>query len=114
MEKEVRSLEIRQIQEDSRTVEGYAVVTNSESRDLGGFVEVIAPEALEGDIIQRSDVLALLDHNQSRGVLARSKYGKGSLTLEVDEKGLLYRFEAPKTPLGDELVEALKRGDIKT
>ena len=114
MEKEVRSLEIRQIQEDSRTVEGYAVVTNSESRDLGGFVEVIAPEALEGDIIQRSDVLALLDHNQSRGVLARSKYGKGSLTLEVDDKGLLYRFEAPKTPLGDELVEALKRGDIST
>ena len=44
--------------------------------------------------------------------MARSKYGKGSLSLAVDEKGLRYRFEAPKTALGDELLENLRRGEI--
>ena len=32
----------------------------------------------------------------------------------MDDKGLLYRFEAPKTALGEELLEGLRRGDITT
>jgi hypothetical protein len=32
--------------------------------------------------------------------------------LELDEHGLKYRFEAPKTALGDEVLEYLHRGDI--
>lgn len=43
---------------------------------------------------------------------ARSKYGKGSLSLSVDDKGLKYRFDAPKTALGDELLENIRRGEI--
>lgn len=96
---------------DGRTVEGYAVVFNSESRDLGGFTEVIQPNALEG-VIDKSDILCLLNHNEDKGVLARSNKGTGSLTLEVDDIGLRYSFEAPNTSLGDELLEGLKRGDI--
>ena len=34
--------------------------------------------------------------------------------MTVDEVGLKYRFEAPATALGDELLEGLKRGDITT
>lgn len=98
---------------DSRTVEGYAIVFNKESRDLGGFTEVISPSAIDG-ILDKSDVLCLLNHNEDRGVLARSKFGEGSLELTVDEIGLKYRFEAPNTALGDELLEGLKRGDIST
>ena len=84
---------------------------NSESRDLGGFTEVIEPTALEG-VVPKSDVLCLLNHNEDKGVLARCKFGVGSLTLEVDDIGLRYSFEAPNTNLGDELLEGLKRGDI--
>lgn len=98
---------------DGRTVEGYAVVFNSESRDLGGFTEVIQPNALEG-VVDKSDILCLLNHNEDKGVLARSNKGTGSLTLEVDDIGLRYSFEAPNTSLGDELLEGLKRGDIST
>ena len=98
-------------QPDSRKVEGYAVVFNCESRDLGGFTEVIEPSALEG-VISKSDILCLLNHNEDKGILARSNMGTGSLTLEIDEKGLKYSFEAPNTSLGDELLEGLKRGDI--
>lgn len=100
-------------QPESRKVEGYAVVFNSESNDLGGFKEVIEPTALEG-VVAISDVLCLLNHNEDKGVLARSKNGSGSLTLEVDDKGLRYSFEAPNTNLGDELLEGIRRGDITT
>ena len=98
-------------QPDSRKVEGYAVVFNSESRDLGGFTEVIEPSALDG-VVAKSDVLCLLNHNEDKGVLARCNMGTGSLTLEVDDIGLIYSFEAPNTNLGDELLEGLRRGDI--
>ena len=37
---------------------------------------------------------------------------QGSLKLEIDERGLVYEFEAPKTPLGDELLSYLERGEI--
>lgn len=112
--KEVRNnqLELR-LSPESRLVEGYALVFNSESNDLGGFVEVIDRSALDG-VLEKSDVLCLLNHNEDKGVLARWNKGKGSLVLEVDDKGLRYLFEAPKTALGDELLEGLKRGDIST
>ena len=103
------NLELRG-EDESRHIEGYGSVFNSRSLDLGGFQEIIAPGAFDG-VIERSDVKALLDHNAERGILARSRNGKGSLSLVIDEKGLRYEFDAPKTNLGDEVVEGLKRGD---
>lgn len=96
--------------DDKRTVEGYALLFDVESDGLS-FKEVIERGALDG-VIEKSNVFALLDHNSDRGILARSKNGVGSLYLEVDDKGLKYRFEAPKTALGDELLEYLRRGEI--
>lgn len=95
---------------ESRTVTGYAAVFESESEDLG-FIEVIHKGAITNDTIQRSDILAKFNHDDSK-VLARCKHGEGSLHLSVDDKGLRYEFEAPKTALGDELLEYLRRGDI--
>jgi HK97 family phage prohead protease len=101
---------IRQADSESRMVEGYALLFETSSDGLN-FEEVISREALEG-VIARSDVFALLNHSKERGILARSINGAGSLTLEVDEKGLLYRFDAPNTALGNELLENLRRGEI--
>ena len=103
------NLELRG-EDESRHIEGYGSVFNSRSLDLGGFQEIIAPGAFDG-VIERSDVKALLDHNAEKGILARSRNGKGSLSLELDERGLKYSFDAPHTNLGDEVVEGLKRGD---
>lgn len=113
MNLERRSFDIEFREAESRKVEGYASVFNSRSKDLGGFTEIIDPAAFNG-VIERSDVLALLNHDQDRGVLARSRKGVGSLTLTIDERGLHYSFDAPNTALGNELVEGLKRGDINT
>ena len=112
-----KELEIRNYQyevrfeENDRTIEGYAIVCNSESEDLG-FREVIAPEALVG-IIEKSDCLMLLEHDRKKGILARSKYGKGSLSLEVDDNGLKFRFTCPNTAIGDEAYEGVRRGDYQ-
>ena len=113
MEKELRYLENSEIRasQDSREVDGYAMLFNVTSRNLGGFVERIDTEAVNG-VIEQSDIMAVLNHDNSRGILARSRFGVGSLTLSVDEKGLRYTFSAPKTALGDECLEYLRRGDI--
>lgn len=103
------SVEVRA--DNDRMVEGYALLFDTRSQDLGGFVEMIDKGALEG-VIEKSDIFALLNHNDSRGILARSKEGSGSLILDSDTVGLRYMFEAPRTALGDELLEYLKRGDI--
>lgn len=111
MEKEIRKFSASEVRaSDNRTVDGYALVFNSLSENLGGFREQILPEAI-ANVIERSDIFALFNHDSDK-VLARSRYGKGSLSLIADDKGLRYSFDAPNTDLGNTLLEFLKRGDI--
>lgn len=98
------------VDEESRKVEGYALLFNVPSDGLD-FEEIIEPRALDG-VIEKSNVFALLNHDGRRGILARSKNGVGTLSLTVDGKGLRYRFDAPRTALGDELLEYLRRGEV--
>jgi HK97 family phage prohead protease len=103
--------EVRAVGE-SRGIEGYGVVFNSWSEDLGGFREIIKPEAVT-DVFERSDVFALLNHSFEKGVLARNNRGKGTLSLQVNDRGVKYSFTAPKYGLGDEVLEGVERGDIR-
>ena len=115
MDKEIRNIQntIKRSNDDSRLVEGTAIVFNSDSQDMG-YIERILPQAIDEDTIKRSDIYFYLNHDENRGVLARSRYGVGSLTLTLENDGLHYRFEAPKTQLGDELLSYLERGEITT
>lgn len=102
---------------EGRTIEGYAVVFGQESRVMydrekqRAFVEVIERGAITEEMLRDCDVKALLEHNKQR-LLARYNRGAGSLTLELDDYGLKYRFDAPNTVDGDFAVEMIKRGDI--
>ena len=98
--------------DNSRHVEGYAVVFESQSEDLG-FFETIDRGAITQELVDNSDIFALLNHDDDK-VLARSNKGVGSLTLTVDERGLKYEFDAADTQLGNDLLEYLKRGEIST
>jgi len=114
MTKEIRNIcaEVR-ADKESRKVEGYALLFGVDSDGLS-FTERIEAGALDG-VIEKSDVFALLNHDNTRGILARCTGGDGpSMKLTVDEKGLRYEFEAPKTQLGDELLENLRRGEVTT
>lgn len=66
-----------------KTIEGYALLFNSPSKDLGGFVEVIDPKAL--DNVDLSGVILLDQHDYSKP-LASVK--AGTLKLDTDDKGL--------------------------
>jgi hypothetical protein len=111
IEKEIRALESQMsVHEDGRTIEGYAVVFNSLSEDMG-FREIISPNAITEETIKNSDIIATFNHSTDI-VLARSKNGEGTLQLEIDETGLKFSFEAPNTTAGNDLLESIKRGDV--
>jgi uncharacterized protein len=78
---------------------------------LRRFVEVISPSAISDNLLQQSDIKALVEHNRQR-LLARYNKGKGTLELTIDEHGLRYKFDAPNTADGDYAVEMVSRGDI--
>lgn len=98
---------------NERHITGYALVFETPSDNLSGWVETIKRGAVTPETVANSIVLAKLNHDDAK-VLARSYYGEGSLKLTVDEIGLKYDFDAPNTALGDELLEYLTRGDINS
>lgn len=101
---------IENFNEETRTISGYALKFDTPSQYMG-FYEKIDRSAISEETIKKSDIFALFNHDENK-VLARSRYGEGSLKLELREDGLYYEFEAPHTQWGDEVIEHLKRGEI--
>lgn len=96
---------------DNRIITGLAIPVEARSSLLGDFYEIIRSSAVNEELINNNDVKIYLDHDMSQGTYARSKYGQGSLKLQVTERGLEFSFEAPNTVFGNALVEGIKRGD---
>lgn len=96
---------------DNRIITGLAIPVEARSSLLGDFYEIIRSSAVNDELILNNDIKIYLDHDMSQGTYARSKYGKGSLDLNVTERGLEFSFEAPNTVFGNALVEGIKRGD---
>ena len=94
----------------SRTIVGRAILFNVPSRPLWAdeeeeAVEVIAPEAITREILDACDIKMTMFHDRQL-ILARSKQGQGTLTYDVDEKGVTFSFEAPNTVDGDKALES--------
>tara|TARA_R100001443_G_scaffold113687_2_gene128769 strand:- start:207 stop:1004 length:798 start_codon:yes stop_codon:yes gene_type:complete len=111
MEKRIYNIETRvEEREDGKEVViGHASVYDSRSNNLGGFYEYIAKGAFTDELINKSDVRALINHDPNL-VLARNT--KGTLKLQSDQKGLRYEFEIPQTSYGKDLAINLKNGNI--
>ena len=99
----------------SRTIEGYALLFGVRSRMLcdwyDAYYEQLEPGCVTREVLDACDIKMTMFHNREK-ILARSKMGVGTLTYEVDDKGVLFRFDAPNSPLGDEAIEAVSRGDL--
>lgn len=111
MEKELRvydnPVEIRTALDGSEYISGYGVVFNSESQDLGGFIETIAPTAFrETDM---SDVIGNFNHDNNF-MLGRTPL---TLTLTVDDIGVRYDIKPPDTSFAKDLKISIARGDVR-
>ncbi|MDO7851391.1 HK97 family phage prohead protease [Hymenobacter convexus] len=88
---------------------GKAIVCNSRSHNLGGFVEIIDPKAL--DNADLSDVVGLFNHDRSM-VLGRTTAGTLTLTRDKDG-GLSYRIAYdPTDPDHQRVMAKILRGDV--
>ena len=94
---------------EDKKIRGVASVFNSESRDLGGFTEVIDRHAFDDVLESNPDVTCLWNHN-SDDLLGRTS--SGTLRLWTEDDGLHYEVDPPNTTLGNDMRELLKRGDV--
>lgn len=88
---------------------GYAAIYNSQSQDLGGFVERIKPGAFTHSLTSPDHIRALLEHDAQR-LLGR--VGSRTLTLQEDSKGLRFELSLPDTSYARDLGVLVERGDI--
>lgn len=99
-----------------RTITGYAILFNTPSAALyedaeEEIREVIAPGAVTRELLDGCDIKMTMFHDRQL-ILARSRNGEGTLSYEVDDKGVRFEFEAPATSDGDKALELVRRGDI--
>lgn len=97
------------------TIVGYAAVfydpndAGTRYRIWRDLEERIMPGAFDR-ALRECDPLALFNHGRS-AVLGRKS--SGTLRLSVDARGLRYEIDPPDTSTGREVVELVRRGDVR-
>lgn len=114
----VADLKIREAggEGESRVITGYAILFNTPSDPLWSDEEseareVIAPEAITKELLDGCDIKLTMFHDRHL-ILGRSRQGSGTLSYTVDEKGVMFECEMPKTVDGDKALELVRRGDL--
>lgn len=97
-------------EKENRHVQGKAVSFETESNDLG-FIETLKRGCITDETIKNSNIVFTYNHQRDR-ILARSKYGKGNLNLQVRDDGVYFSFEAPNTTLGNDVLEDIRCGNL--
>ncbi|WP_057874624.1 HK97 family phage prohead protease, partial [Loigolactobacillus rennini] len=88
-------------------LEGYAVLFNTPSEDLGGFKEIIAPHALDG--VDITDVKCLVNHDYKM-IIGRTQ--AETLELKTDGKGLWFKCYLPDTSYAHDIYANVKAGNV--
>lgn len=102
-------VEVRSAEDSQKTVvEGYAALFDTETVIGGQFAERVARGAFEK--ADMSNTVALFNHNWDQPL---ARMGNG-LTLEVDERGLKYRFELGNQSYAQDLAENIRMGNVST
>jgi uncharacterized protein len=101
------------------TIIGYAAVFNSPSEELPvnrdqpngrKFREVIRPGAFTITLASLRNIFANFQHDQT-AILGST--GAGTLRLSEDSRGLRYEIDPPNTSAGRDVVELIRRGDVR-
>lgn len=98
------------------TLDGYAAVFNSLSRDLGGWYETIDPGAAGAahedgtlDLERHVRVIARTNHDSN---LLLGTTDAGTLRVYVDDIGIRYEVDLPPTGAGRDAAILAERGDF--
>lgn len=92
--------------EKKPVIAGYAAVFNSESRNLGGFVETIHPNAFDEVLAEGPDVIGVFNHDRN---LLLGRTGNGTMKLTKDPYGLRYEITPNEnTSIGRDVIEWVK------
>jgi HK97 family phage prohead protease len=96
-----------ELRADGSRIVGLAIPFNSRSRDLGGFVEIVRPQAVTRSL--SADVVALYNHEPG-AVLGRTPT---TLQLRTEDRGLTFTITPPDTQTGRDTLTLVSRGDLK-
>jgi HK97 family phage prohead protease len=110
-ELQAQTMEIREDENGNRTLTGYAVKWEMKSVVMGyyrQFREQFRQGAFS-ESLQKDDQRFLWSHDFSK-VLGRTK--NSTLRLIEDSIGLRFELDLPKTTLGNDTYETIKRGDV--
>lgn len=109
MNKEIRLLEIKAVDENEMLIEGYAIKFNEETligSEEHGFREVIDKDALTSSNMK--DVPLKYNHQDNYLVLARTR--NKSLVLEVDDIGLKIKAQLIDTQSNRDIYKMVQGG----
>lgn len=95
--------------DNTTTVEGYGLLFNTLSKNLGGFKEKIDPKALNN--VDLSKVYMLFNHNYDKPL---ASVEAGNLNLTIDDKGLKFvaNFDNSVSYVSD-VINQVNNGNIK-
>jgi uncharacterized protein len=105
------TIEIRENEDGTRTINGYAVKWEMKSHPMGYFTR-FREQFKKGaftESLNKEDQRALWSHDTSK-VLGRTK--NGTLRLYEDDIGLRFELDLADTTLGDDAYKTIKRGDV--
>ena len=88
-------------------ITGYAAVFRSESRNLGGFTEILEPGAFSEVLASQPDVIGCYNHDKNF-LLGRTS--SGTMTLSEDDRGLKYTIYPPEARA--DVIQAVDRRDV--
>jgi hypothetical protein len=106
-----QQIEIREGDDGNRTLTGYAVKWEKNSVVMG-YYRKFREQFRQGafvESLQKDDQRFLWAHDTSK-VLGRTK--NNTLRLTEDLIGLRFELDLPKTTLGNDTYETIKRGDV--
>ena len=107
--------ELRVLDPDGkRMLVGWAGVHNSLSEEMGPphrkFRERVASGTFQRSISRGPDVIATIDHDESK---IMGRVSAGTLRIKAEERGLYVEVDPPNTSYANDLQESIRRGDVK-
>lgn len=90
-------------------LKGIAASYYSNSRNLGGFIEMISPDAFTQSL-EKADIRCLSEHDPQK-LLGRTS--SGTLRLNNSSEGLEFECDLPNTTTANNLTQLVGRGDLK-